>query len=208
MRKVALRPANVARRVHNGADVGPAAWPAIVKAEDHHRVVALLTDPGRRRLASDAFAEEGAASRRYLLTYGIGSCGPCGSVLRCTTKRIKRRVARERTAENPEGIVVGVHQLYVCDAKGCVGRNRQRVDDFVGAVVVARLSQPDAVDLLRPEPLTGADEGSLAEVRALRQRLDDAAEDYAEGLIDREQMRRVSTRSRSTSSGGHRKPPR
>jgi site-specific DNA recombinase len=195
VRKVALRPANVARRVHNGADVGPAAWPAIVGQDQHERVVALLSDPKRRQVAAETFAEQGAASRRYLLTYGIGECGTCGSVLRGVTKRIKRKVARARTDDNPEGIAVAEHPLYVCDRTGCVGRNRHRVDELVSAVIVARLSRPDAVDLLRPEP-AGADEGAVEEVRALRRRLDDAAEDYSAGLIDREQMRRITANLR------------
>jgi hypothetical protein len=178
------------RRIHNGADVGPAAWPAIVKDDRHEQVVALLTDPKRRQRTVEAFAEQGAASRKYLLTYGIGSCGVCGAVLRGVNKRIKRKVARARTEDNPEGIVVGVHEMYVCEARGCVGRNRKRVDEFVGAVVVGRLSRADAVDLLRPTS-TGTDDTAAEEVRALRRRLDEAAEDYAAGLIDREQMRRI-----------------
>jgi site-specific DNA recombinase len=195
VRKVALRAANVARRIHNGADIGPAAWPAIITQDAHERVVSLLTDPIRRQRPADAFAQHGAISRRYLLTYGIGSCGVCGGVLRGITKRIKRKVARERTAAESEGVVVAVHPMYVCDAKACVGRNRERVDHFVGAVVVERLSRPDAADLLRPE--TGStDHEAAAEARGLRQRLDDAAEDYAAGLIDREQMRRITAQLR------------
>jgi site-specific DNA recombinase len=190
VRKIALRPANVARRIHNGDDVGPAAWPAIIDEDVHERVVALLTDPDRHQRSVDALVHHGAATRRYLLTYGIGSCGVCGGVLRGITKRIKRRVARERSAANPEGVVVAAHPMYVCDAKACVGRNRERVDDFVGAVVVERLSRPDAVDLLRPEPVD-VDEMAAGDARELRQRLDDAAEDYAAGLIDREQLRRI-----------------
>lgn len=190
VRKVALRPANVGRRIHNGLEIGPAAWPTITDSADHDRVVALLTDPQRRQRTTDALVQHGAASRRYLLTYGIGSCGVCGGVLRGITKRIKREVARERTAANPDGVVVATHPMYVCDAKACVGRNRERVDRFIGAVVVERLSRPDAADLLRPET-DSADQEAAVEARGLRQRLDHAAEDYAAGLIDREQLRRI-----------------
>lgn len=187
VRKIALRPANVARRIHNGADIGPAAWPAIIDGNDHERVVTLLTDPDRHRRSDGRLR---AARSRYLLTYGIGSCGVCGGVLRGITERIKRHVARERSLANSEGVVVAAHPMYVCDAKACVGRNRERVDDFVGAVVVERLSRPDAADSLRPETV-GADHVAAVDARELRQRLDDAAEDYAAGLIDREQLRRI-----------------
>lgn len=85
--------------------------------------------------------------------------------------------------------------MYVCDDRGCVGRNRQRVDDLVESVIVQRLSRPDAADLLLP-PADGLNAGVMLEARALRQRLDDATEDYAAGLIDREQMRRVAANLR------------
>jgi site-specific DNA recombinase len=203
VRKLALRPANVARRMTRttctqecprgctGHEVGAAAWPAIVEQDRHDRVVALLTDPARHRLAVQAIAARGTDSRRHLLTYGIGECGVCGGVLRAVNRRVRRKVARARTPDNPDGVVVDEHPLYVCDSKaGCVGRNRERVDELVDAVVAARLMRPDALDLLSPA-VDGGDEQALAEVRALRQRLDDAAEDYASGLIDREQMRRI-----------------
>jgi len=195
VRKLALRPANVARRIHNGSDVGPAAWPAIIEDEQHERIVTLLTDPARRQIGRDAFVQQGAASRRYLLSFGIASCGVCGGVLRASTKRIKRKVARQRTPGNPEGVVVDDRPMYVCDDRGCVGRNRQRVDDLVESVIVQRLSRPDATDLLLPAA-DGSNAEARVEARGLRQRLDDAAEDYAAGLIDREQMRRVAANLR------------
>lgn len=196
VRKVALRPANVARRIHHAADIGPAAWPPLVAESNHAAVTALLTDPKRRQRTAAAFTERGTAARKYLLTYGVGKCGVCGSVLRHATKRIKRKVAREKTPHNSEGIVVSAHEMYLCEAKGCVGRNRKRVDELVSAVVVERLSRPDAVDLLRPDANGGDDGKDFAEVRAFRHRLDDAAEDYSDGIIDREQFRRITANLR------------
>lgn len=170
VRKLALRPANVGLRVYKGEVIGAAAWPPIVERDRHDRVVALLSSP-RRTTSRDA-------SRRHLLSYGIGACGVCGSVLRVA--RVKRS---GRT-----------HVLYTCEEKGCVGRNVERVDEFIGAVVAERLSRPDAAAVFATDD---ADAKAATErVEALRARLDTAADEYAAGTIDARQMTRITERLR------------
>ena len=170
VRKLALRPANAGLRVHHGQVIGPASWPAIVTPDEHERVTALLTAP-RRTMTRDA-------ARRHLLSYGIGQCGVCGSVL---------RVARKRSAGRE-------YILYVCEDKGCVGRSVERVDELVGAVVVERLSRPDARDVLIPDDSAA---GEAAErVETIRARLDTAADQYADGAIDAQQLARITERLR------------
>jgi site-specific DNA recombinase len=170
VRKLALRPGNVADRTHHGKVIGPAAWPPIVDRDKHDRVTALLTDPGRVR------SRDGA--RKHLLTYGIGECGVCGAVLRAVAKRRGERV----------------FELYVCDDKGCVGRSRERVDELVSGVVVARLAQPDALDLLGPDEQEAAAATERAE--GLRARLDLAADQYADGILDGRQLERITAKLR------------
>jgi hypothetical protein len=46
---------------------------------------------------------------------------------------------------------------YVCDASGCVGRNREALDKYVGTVEVKLLSKPAAADVFR-----GDDSAALA----------------------------------------------
>ncbi|MDT3438365.1 recombinase family protein [Pseudofrankia sp. BMG5.37] len=162
VRKVALRPANVARRIYRGEDVGPAAWPAIVDPADHAQVVALLGDPGRVTSRSGA--------RRHMLTYAaeIAVCGACGAEL---------RVGK-----------VGRYVLYQC-IKGCVGRNQARVDDLVDLVVIERFSRPDAAALfVRNDDGARAAQKELARLRA---KLATATDDYNADLIDREQFIRI-----------------
>jgi site-specific DNA recombinase len=172
VRKIALRPANIAKRVHHGEVIGDAAWPAIVERERHDAVVALLADPTR------ITSTDVSAPRKHLLTYGIGQCGVCGSVLRHVVKR-NRRYGKPRA-------------LYVCDRAGCVGRNPEPVDELVRSVVVARLAQPDAA------PAFDDDVQALAEatttVDTLRARLDHAAERFADGIIDGQQLATITTR--------------
>lgn len=175
-RKLALRPANIAKRVHHGEVIGDAAWPAIVSPEQFDRVTALLTNP-RRRKSRDA-------TRKHLLTYGIGKCGVCGSVLRAVARKQKRKRTEDVTLE-----------LYVCDVNGCVGRYEEKVDELVSAVVIERLSRPDARDVFTPP---ADDDGIEARKQAddLRRRLDEAAEDYAEGILDRQQLAAITARIR------------
>jgi len=90
VRKLALRPSNVADRVHRGVVIGRGNWPALVDRADHDRVVALLNDPSRR------LSRDGA--RRNLLSYAsaVAACAargfgsPAGRDTRCTTATHRR----------------------------------------------------------------------------------------------------------------------
>ncbi len=166
VKKLALRPANAGLRRHKET-LYPAAWPAIVPKERWEQVKALLTAP-ERSVQKDGL-------RKYLLSWGIGVCGVCDTQLAAKPRGNARKI------------------LYVCDSKrGCVGRNVELVDAWVGAVVCARLSQPDAWAVFGP------DEARLERLREAliseRRRLTEAAEDYADKLITREQMRAVSAK--------------
>lgn len=174
VRKIARRPGNIGKRVHQGEVIGDAEWPAIVdpvvwqKAMD--RMEATTGKPFQ--------GVHGVPN--YLLTGkdGAGECGVCGGVLRITRRKGRR-------VRGPEK----VYELYACESPGCVGRDRQKVDDLVAAVVIGRLSRPDAAGAFVP-PVTD-EETEAARAAELRARLDAAAEDYAEGLITRDQLRKI-----------------
>lgn len=175
VRKLALRLANIARRARGRQDFGPAAWPPIIERDRHDQVVVLLNDPSRVQTRGGA--------RQHLLTFGIGRCGKpgCGARL---------RVAQKWT--NPRHKELGKVPLYVCDSpSSCVGRRQSWVDDLVERVVVRRLQEPDALDLL----VRDDDKARTARerVETIRARLNGAADDYADGVIDREQLRRITT---------------
>ncbi len=197
-RKLAWRPANIGERVHHGGKrrqihaehnlpfcgppcvIGPADWPAIVDEDAHHAVRAMLADPRRR-------TNRGASQRVHLLTSGIGRCGVCGADL-----RIRRQTYRPKR----EGAEPKRYVHYICAGKsGCVGRDQAPVDALAEAVVVERLARPDLIELFRPPPPSGR-EDDADRVADLRQRLDAAAEDYADGLIDRDQLRAITARLR------------
>lgn len=150
--RVLKRARNAGLREHRGQILGPAAWPAIVDEEKWRAVHSLLTDPGRRTTTTSA--------RRWMLS-NLARCGVCGERLRVTLLVSSR----------------GGVPSYTCVASKCVVRNAVELEAFVSAVVVERLSRPDAIDLLRPAS-TMVNIGALqAEAAALQQRLDGLADD-------------------------------
>lgn len=174
VRKIALRVANIGLRVyHRGRpdqEFLPAAWPRIVDPDDHDRVTALLTDPSRRVVRP--------ASRQHLLSWGIGECGVCGSHLRVSWKGNHRWGQKQK--------------LYICDAKGCVGRNEEATDRRVDAVMVALLSRPDVFGLLEGSAVRQAE--ALGRAEALRARLAEAASAFADGIMTRDQVRIITAK--------------
>jgi site-specific DNA recombinase len=148
IRRMVLNPGYLAQRVHRGAVVGPAAWPAILDEATAAECRAILTDPTRNNVADH--------SVKHLLS-GIAVCGICGAAM------IR---GRQRT-----------YYAYVCGGKYCTARHQDRVDELVTAVVLERLSRADAVDLLhaREQPDTRAALDEAAEKRARLAAFYDAA---------------------------------
>lgn len=174
VKKLALRPANAGLRVHHGV-LYKAEWPALVPREKWERVCARLTDPARSKVVD--------GQRKHLLSWGIGECGVCDDRLRVAMRGSKG--TRKPT--------------YVCDGVGCTGRNEAYVDEWVSAVVCARLARPDAARVFG-----GDEEGAAAELEkaeGLRTRLAEAADEYADGVLTREQLTRITKRLRDKIEG-------
>ena len=95
VRQLLINPRNAARRFYDGADVGPADWPAIVDVDTWRSVVAILENPDRR---------SGPTRGRKFVLSGIAVCGACGEPL-------KSGIASATKAKHP---------VYVC--KGCFRR--------------------------------------------------------------------------------------
>ncbi|MGW4758684.1 recombinase family protein [Streptomyces chartreusis] len=170
VKKLALRPANVGIRVHQGVEY-KAAWPALITDEQYARL--------RNLFAERADVRELPGARKHLLTWGeVATCGPCGGVFRVAPRGNAKRGRKQPT--------------YICDASGCVGRNEEALDRYVGRVVVGVLSRPEAADVFR-----GDDSAALAALdraEGLKARQEAAAEDYADGVITREQLRRITAK--------------
>ena len=93
----------------------------------------------------------------------------CGSPVKCTGTSRRR--------------------AYTCIAHGHVRRSATAVDNYVSQVIVARLSRPDAADLLKPPPRPGIDAAKLrAEAAKLRGKLGKLAALFAADVITEAQL--------------------
>lgn len=174
VRQVLLRPRNAGLREHRGEIIGKAAWKPLVPEETWRALVTLLADPSRRTAPGN--------KPRWLLS-GIARCGYDGCDL---TMRIASNNERN-----------GARRLvYRCRSGGHLARQAAETDAFIEAVVVERLSRPDAVSLLVVE--TDVDIAALhEEARVLRARQEALALEAAAGELTVAQMR-VVNRSLST----------
>lgn len=165
LKKVALRPANVALRPYHG-ELYPAAWPRLISDEDHERLKAMF--------ATRAVTGERPGLRKHLLSWGdVATCGVCGFHLRSATKGNAKYGHKQLT--------------YVCaSSRGCVGRNQAALDEFAGELAIAILSDPSAVELYQQD-----DSGAMAALEraeGLRAKQANAAEDFSNDIITREQL--------------------
>lgn len=168
IRSLLLRERNACRRVHQGQVIGVGDWDRLFDEDTHTRLVAILRDPARRTSRSNAI--------KYLLS-GIAKCGVCGSTL-----RVLPDCSRSCTS-------------YICGNGAHVRRKLDAVDDLVTRVVVARLAQPDAPDLFQD---THSEDTALMRSKAagLRAKLDLAADQFSDDVIDAQQFARVSSKLR------------
>ena len=161
LRRILMAPRTAGLREYRGEVVADAEWEPILDRADHERIVRLLNDPARRKNQS---------GRAYLLS-GFGYCALCST----------RLVARPRADKT---------RCYVCASgpgfHGC-GKIRVIADPLEALVVESVISVIDTPDLAAkiakssPQSVTM----ELGEVVALEQRLDDLAEDWADGNLDR-----------------------
>lgn len=144
------------------------AWPAIVSVEEWEEAKARLEHPERKTSPGP--------TRKWLLS-GLAVCGTegCGKPIRAG------------------GGEAGIHS-YRCASMAHFMRRGVPLDDFVERVVIARLSRPDAADLLDDRERHDVDE-LRAERRRLETAVRQAGDDEMDGLIDRAERVRLTRRA-------------
>jgi DNA invertase Pin-like site-specific DNA recombinase len=162
LRRMLVRPRNAGLMVHRGQVIGPAGWPAILDEGTWRGIVAVLSDPARRT--------NPGGGRRWLLS-GLAVCGVCGGPVFATSSGRRRH-----------------KPVYTCRGSRHVVRDAAEVDQFVEAVILERLSRPDARELLVPDR-QAADTAALhLRDAALAERLVELGRLYGDGTIDAPQL--------------------
>lgn len=171
------KPRNAGLRDHHGEILGAGTWPPLIDEQTWRAAQAVLNAPGR--------APGRKTVRKHLLT-GVLQCGKpgCGGYL-------SGQWVMQANRGGPRS-----HSItYACKTcRGCSVR-AEHVEPLVYAVVAARLARADAVDLLKAEVHDAAEAEALRVERlALLGRLDEIADERADGLLTGQQAQRATAR--------------
>lgn len=181
-------PTYAGKRIYRGEVIGEASWEPLIPEDKWEALQAILNNPARK-------TKHHGSEPVHLLS-GIATCGICGG----TCHRLVNR---------------GKYASYYCRPNGCVSRSQPGMDELVNAVIVARLSSPDALEAMnrREDPDVGP---VLEEIRNLNHRLEGIYEQAATGKLSaaglvavegsihakitaaKEQLKNLSTPSRIT----------
>lgn len=173
IRCILLNERYMGKRFLNGEEF-PSPSPAIVTEETWRAAHAIITNPARQTQHSKA---------RKWLGAGLYLCD------RCSVDGAVRTVSTSY-----DGVKGNNWRIYFC--KGCHRSwKADRIDEWViEELITDRFAQPDMTDLLaREQPDTGS---ARTEAAAVRSRLTQLAEEFADGVLTAQQLRVATTRLR------------
>lgn len=166
--KFLRKPRNAGLRAYKGEIVGKGTWPPLVDESTWRAAQAVLDAPGR--------APGRKAVRRHLLT-GLLACGRCENGYLAGVPDARKRLT------------------YRC--KNCLSLSirAEHVEPLLYKLVSGRLAMPDAVNLLKAELHDTAEAERLRlESETLLARLDEIADERADGLLTGKQAQRATER--------------
>lgn len=176
VRVLLLNPRYAGLRTYQGQIQGRGNWHPLVPEDTWRAVEALLSAPERT-------TNHRRTTARLHLLGGLALCGICddGTTVKTTYAGGRGNQASYRT--------------YACRKSKHISRRADHIDDYVTAVLLAWAGTPEAA--------AGLVQDAAPDVAAMRQeaatlnlRLDQLAEDFADGTVSREQMRAGSERLR------------
>lgn len=182
-------PRNAGLRTHNDVIVGKGTWQPLVEESTWKAAQAVLNAPGRARPKT---------VRRHLLT-GLLTCGQdgCGDALAACARFVHTGNApgRPKAGETKPPKRREYRLVYRCKTCFGVAVPADHIEQFCRDLVAVRLAKPDAVDLLKTELHDVAEAERLrTEANTLLARLDEIADERADGLLTGAQARRATER--------------
>lgn len=167
LRQIISSPRAGGLRVHRGDVIGPGAWEPLLDTDTWHAVRALLANPDRRDAPSTA--------RVHLLT-NIATCGACGTGLLPHRTRTRGHLA----------------ESYACRACHKVAVRKAALERYV--VLALHAWWTDNQQWTPREETTGVSDVGQ-QIAALRLRMDQAAEQFADDDdVTPEQLRAMTRR--------------
>lgn len=169
LRPILLNARNAGIRVYDGAEIGKAAWSAIVPEETYRQAVRLLSDPARQH--------GGGGARVYLMS-GIAQCGKCGAGVRVTHRGGKD----------------GGYATYACRGQHCMSHRVEWVDETVLEMILLALESPSLASVWA----ASGDEASeiRADIVKQREKMLEYEEDRDNDLMSRESFIRMMGKAR------------
>jgi len=171
LRQILMRPVNIGLRQHKGEIVGKANADPVMTEELYNQVQARLFDPERIR-------QTRGPSPKYLLS-AIARCGLCGGKMRHS----------KATRYNNKNIPA----QYDCKECFKVRRKSEPIEQIVTGAVIARLKDPKLFSALAKDA-TGELPRLREQLDGLNARLDIAADQFADGAMTGEQLKRINSK--------------
>ncbi|MFE6742318.1 recombinase family protein [Streptomyces tubercidicus] len=167
LRAMAINPGYIGKRVRRGVVIGDAEWPAIHKTPEekqaYYTCVRRLTDPSRTTWRPGGLRH---------LSSGIAVCGVCGGRLYASHWSKKPGQSEPRIGYECRG--TETHPGH------CVAITKDILDRHLTALVIERLSRPDAAELLAEDDQQAERIAALlAEAAEKRATLDETADKVA-----------------------------
>jgi site-specific DNA recombinase len=159
---------------YQGQVLREAAWEPVIDVDTWRAVVAVLANPDRSQYRG-SYVRKHLGANLYL-------CGVCDDGTTVRSGALKSSTA----GGNPRS--------YRCRKYSHLSRSAAPVDDMVERHAVARLMEPDAVELLAPPSKGGEMRRLHEEANTLRSRLDELDDELDDGVIDKARWRRRTER--------------
>lgn len=185
-------PRNAGLRAHNGEIVGPGNWPALIDESVWRAAQSVLNADGRKPGRKTV--------KRHLLT-SVLRCGKQGCVgylsgqwaMQATGGKPGRPKAGQQ--KEPHSGQVAHSIVYGCKKCRGVSIRAEHIEPRLYRLVGGRLAMEDARDLLKGELHDPAEAEALrTETNMLLSRLDEIADERADGLLTGKQAQRATER--------------